>query len=213
MQLPYTLRQGGWFELVVLCGIALATNYTGKALIACLYASGDGRRLPSYPAVGRAAFGTAGEVTVQVFHKSTLVGVSTLFLILAAGFLKDIFPAHRGPTVAQWVWICAAIGAVPVLVFKTLKEIVITSVLGVLSVVGVVVSVIIVSSVASAHSSSAVEEPTHDFLNWSLFPSAFAATVVSFGGHAVFPTIEEHAPRPKVSEAVNLRNVAPSLSS
>lgn len=33
---------------------------------------------------------------------------------------------------------------------------------------------------------------THEVTSYTGFPSAFAAITVSFGGHSVFPTIEEH---------------------
>jgi amino acid permease len=38
---------------------------------------------------------------------------------------------------------------------------------------------------------------SHHILSYTDFPSAFAAITLSFGGHAVFPSIEEHMPRPK----------------
>ena len=92
LQLPLTLKQGGWLCLALIVVIAAMTNTTGKWLIHCLYehSGGNGkelllqpgRRLKDYPSIGEAAYGTFGKILVQVFHKLTLVGVTTIFLIL-----------------------------------------------------------------------------------------------------------------------------------
>jgi hypothetical protein len=47
----------------------------------------NGRRLSGYPAVGYEAFGSAGRAYVHFFHKCTLCGVCTLYLILTSGFI------------------------------------------------------------------------------------------------------------------------------
>lgn len=90
--LPYTLAQGGWLAILLIIGIGVMTNYTGKLVVASLYRSSTGprgSRLAGYPAIGTAAYGRAGLAVVHVFHKATLFGVASLFLILAAEFLLE----------------------------------------------------------------------------------------------------------------------------
>ena len=134
LQLPLTIKQGGWCFLILICLVSLMTNYTAKALIACLHASPNGVRLGSYPEVGRAAYGTAGVVVVQIFHKATLLGVTTIFLILAGKFLlegiggggdglyHDSFGSSDDDDVRRWqqTWtlVSAAVVLVPMLAFQ-----------------------------------------------------------------------------------------------
>ena len=91
-QLPLTLAQGGWVSIVVLLLVAGMTNYTGRLLIKLLYvdktAESPSARLEGYPDIGMRAFGKPGRILVHVFHKATLIGVCTLFLILGAKFLQ-----------------------------------------------------------------------------------------------------------------------------
>ena len=96
--LPSTLKQGGWIvvPLIVLC--AVMSNYTGKALIRCCYQRQPGgenlRICDSYAEVAARAFGKTGRAVTLVFERMTLVGVSTIFLILAADFLTKILEPH-----------------------------------------------------------------------------------------------------------------------
>lgn len=141
--LPYTLKQGGWVGAGLIAVIGLMTNYTGKLVVGALYLSppapGDAvrsGRLKGYPAIGRAAYGKGGLTVVHLFHKATLVGVATLFLILAAKFLVDGVggggggfapslgsPAAKEAWTKRWTIIAAAVGAVPVVLVRTLGEI------------------------------------------------------------------------------------------
>ncbi|GMI53623.1 hypothetical protein TeGR_g6357 [Tetraparma gracilis] len=89
LQLPYTVAQGGWITLFLLLLVAAITNWTNRLLVASLYLGPTADRLPGYPEVGKAAFGYTGYVLVQIFHKFTLFGVSSIFLILAAKFLTE----------------------------------------------------------------------------------------------------------------------------
>ena len=89
LQLPYTLKLSGWAGLAVIFLSAVVADYTGKTLIRCLYYK-DGERVSGYPMIGEAAFGKIGYYTVHFFHKTTLLGVCTIFLILASANLQDI---------------------------------------------------------------------------------------------------------------------------
>ena len=139
LQLPLTIKQGGWCFLALICLVAIMTNYTAKAIIACLHASPDGLRLGNYPDIGRAAYGTPGVVVVQVFHKATLLGVTTIFLILAGkfflegiggggdGLYHNAFGSSSDEDVAAWQkrWTCigAAVVLVPMLCVGSVKEV------------------------------------------------------------------------------------------
>lgn len=240
LQLPYTLKQGGWATLGVLFLVGAMTRYTGKVLIQCLYDGASKResllsvedaraerrpRLSGYAAIGEAAFGRAGKVLVHIFHKATLVGVCTLFLILAAKFLMEgiggggndgFFPSlgdGSPESVTKWtrIWtgVSLAVVCVPVVFVKTLKEISLVAGIGATaSMLTVLVTVILSMVLYPISSSSPVPFPdafqntsfthvNHTTINFGNFPSAFSGIALSFGGHAVFPSIEEHMSSPR----------------
>lgn len=45
LQLAWTLKEGGWCSLFIMVLVAIMANYTGKALIRCLYNNSLGNRL------------------------------------------------------------------------------------------------------------------------------------------------------------------------
>lgn len=240
LQLPYTLKQGGWVCVVMIVAVAALTNYTAKLVIKALYwgASAEHRhlqlhdndaegletpavvsaaRLAGYPEIGRAAFGTAGVVVVHLFHKATLFGVSTLFLILSSKFLMEGLGGAGEGLVAsigddeavwqqRWTAISAGLVLLPVLAFRTLGEIAPLSALGMTASVATVVVVVVVSlKVMPVTSKSNATDalplpfgftasnrtsPGHTTVDTASLPSAFSAIILSFGGHAVFPSLE-----------------------
>ena len=94
LQLPLTLEQGGWSCLLLILVVAVCTHTTGLWLIRCLYSGQDTsmnsqRRLKNYPAVGEEAYGKLGKWIVHIFHKATLLGVTSIFLVLASKFMLE----------------------------------------------------------------------------------------------------------------------------
>lgn len=223
--LPETLSQGGWAAGALIVLISIMTNYTARILITSLYRGPPGGgRLSGYPAIGEAAFGTPGLVVVHVFHKATLFGVATLFLILAGQFLVEgiggggggLAPhlADMGHDVEWWtnIWtvVSAGVVALPVVLVYTLGEIAPVTALGAFASLVTVVSVVIVSTAvvpvlpnstlpgltpAFVHSNAT--GVGHKALDLPGFPVAFSAITLSFGGHACFPSMEGGMARPR----------------
>ncbi|GMI06379.1 hypothetical protein TrLO_g3728 [Triparma laevis f. longispina] len=219
LQLPFTIAQGGWAALILVVIVGIMTNWTGKLLIQSLYLNPAGyERIPGYPEIGEAAFGRFGYFFVQFFHKSTLFGVSTIFLVLAAKFLLEgLGGGGEGilnhavtfdPSVdwtSVWTLVAGAFVLFPVVYYRTLGEYHVLSLLGALSTVLAVVVVVffaiylnpITADDANMDDDTYVfSPPTHKLLDVTLMPSAFSAIVLSFGGAANFPTIEGNMEKP-----------------
>tara|TARA_B110000971_G_C19791720_1_gene400106 strand:+ start:28 stop:732 length:705 start_codon:yes stop_codon:yes gene_type:complete len=213
LQLPFTLKQSGWFGLTIMLLTGVITNWTGKILVDALYLHPtDPFRMAGYPEIGEAAFGRQGYYFVQIFHKATLFGVSTIFLILSAEFLQEgigggddgegilsnVFDFESISDGAGWTTIWTVVSAVlvlvPVLVYRTLSENKVLTVLGALAVV-ICVLVVVIFSVRTVSDSDPL--PSHKIFSPILLPSAFSAIVLSFGGAANFPTIENAMIEPK----------------
>eukprot|EP01060_Flectonema_neradi_P003429 TRINITY_DN121_c1_g1_i7.p1 TRINITY_DN121_c1_g1~~TRINITY_DN121_c1_g1_i7.p1 ORF type:complete len:453 (+),score=66.51 TRINITY_DN121_c1_g1_i7:53-1411(+) len=188
LQLPQTLEQGGWMMAPTLVVIAIMANYTGDLVIDNLYRPTG--RLAGYPETGDYCFGQAGKFVVHLFQKGTVLGVSTLFLILAAGFLHDTYQqadAAHHPTKKTWTLISVALVAPPTLLLKNVDALSFTSALGGFVTVAGVFSIILL---AIFHQPD--ESPSHKVINVMDFPIAFSTVVLSYGGHACFPTIQHN---------------------
>eukprot|EP01063_Lacrimia_lanifica_P016457 TRINITY_DN22_c0_g1_i4.p1 TRINITY_DN22_c0_g1~~TRINITY_DN22_c0_g1_i4.p1 ORF type:complete len:480 (+),score=63.34 TRINITY_DN22_c0_g1_i4:46-1485(+) len=238
--LPAALKLGGWSVVALMFVVALTTNYTAKALIKCHYSTsargGDVeacaqetvRRLASYADVGHAAFGRTGRAVVHVFHKATLLGVSTLFVIVTATFLFEVIGGGGGGLVpglgskdtealwqTRWRVVTGAAVLIPVVSIKTLNEMPVLAAFGLgttlLTVLCVVVLAVAVSPLSESKvrawdlpgfETSGTVAVAHKVFDGAMFPTAFATITLSFGGHAVFPTIEEHMANPPRFDAV-----------
>lgn len=236
--LPQATATGGWVSLSIMVLVGLMANYTAKALIATLYslpkraehrtlADLYGGRLPDYPSVGAAAFGTAGRCVVHIFHKATLFGVSCIFLILAGAFLVEGiggggegfagagFTGGEKAWTQRWTAIGAVIALVPLVGLRTLREVAPLAALGLLGstlTIGLVVveSAILYPVTNHTHAGGADGLPTSVPLTFATdgsvdhaaflpagFANAFSTITLSFGGHAVLPSIEAQMVRPQ----------------
>eukprot|EP01064_Diplonema_japonicum_P014715 TRINITY_DN223_c0_g2_i8.p1 TRINITY_DN223_c0_g2~~TRINITY_DN223_c0_g2_i8.p1 ORF type:complete len:491 (+),score=138.28 TRINITY_DN223_c0_g2_i8:60-1475(+) len=189
LQLPYTLKQGGWSMAALIIGVAGMANYTGKLVIYNLYRPG-GIRLKGYPETGEAAFGVKGKYAVHIFHKGTVLGVSTLFLILAAKFLHDCWNQmgfDHNPSVKVWTLLTTVMVAPPTLFLANVDALSFTSALGGAVTIAVVLGVVILGLTDNGHSAAKGGHKMIDVLN---FPVAFSTVCLSFGGHTCLPTIQ-----------------------
>lgn len=182
LDLPYTLRQGGWVAAGFIVLIAAMANYTGKVLVAALWEpGGGGRRLGSYAALGEAAFGSPGRLAVHVLQKGVLFGVAAIYIIVSAGFLLEgiggggsgLMPHLGGADDADswrttWTLVSTAVVWVPVVGVHTLGEIgavtclgAVASALTVLATVGISLAVHPVSAASADadHSSGSLPLP------------------------------------------------------
>lgn len=235
LQLPLTLKQGGWLCVTLIVIVALMTNTTGKWLINCLYENSNNnkelllqpsKRLSDYPAIGEAAYGASGRILVQVFHKSTLVGVTTIFLILAGKFLMEGIggsgegfvpnlgtPEDASEWQTRWTLVTAGIVAIPVTLIPNMSEMHSLAAFGLLCTILCVVEIVVFSFLFKQIKQETLDQynlpaPTnfnsthfgksvsHSYFNINEFPTSFAAITLSFGGHAVFPSIEKHMEDP-----------------
>jgi hypothetical protein len=82
LQLPYGLSQSGWSGVMVLFAIGAICAYTAIILVQCM-SPPSGNKLYTYSEIGYEALGTPGRAAVEIFLHATLLGVSTIYLILA----------------------------------------------------------------------------------------------------------------------------------
>ncbi|KAF9129925.1 hypothetical protein BGX30_013711 [Mortierella sp. GBA39] len=190
--LPYALKLGGWIGIGVLVLSLFMSVYTSVLLVRCLYYDGV-HRLSSYQEVGRHAFGKVGLWTVWFFYTILVIGAPVMFLILAGTGLKSVIALDI--SAKAWIWICAAIVAVPFVLFKTMKEAAITSVLGALATV--VLAVVAVRGSILDLDNPVYADVNHSLVIFSHLPTAVASISMCFGGNAIYPHVEASMRYPK----------------
>lgn len=184
--LPYALALGGWIGLFILGLSWILSVYTGILLVRSMYYDGK-TRLSSYQEVATAAFGAIGGWITFFFTAITLVGVPVLYLLLSGLNLHQVAAGTSAElTFPIWVIICTVIVAVPFVFFRSLKEIAILSIFGMLS---TVIVILIVLGVSVKEIPNQVDVH-HDPVIWDKFPIALSAIVFSFGGNPVYAHVE-----------------------
>ncbi|KAI9318730.1 transmembrane amino acid transporter protein-domain-containing protein [Dichotomocladium elegans] len=198
LQLPYALAQGGWMGLLILFLSWLFSTYSGIVLIRCLYHDGKSR-LSSYQEVAYAAFGWVGSWIAFFFTAVCLIGVPVLYVMLAGQNLHQICIGTSAElTFPIWTIICAAVVGIPFVFFKSLKEVGIGSLFGVLTTV-IVIFICLAEGVIDQNSRAI--NPVHHPVIWDKFPIALSSIAFSFGGNPVYPNVEagmrhpQHWPR------------------
>ncbi|KAF9914875.1 hypothetical protein BX616_007391 [Lobosporangium transversale] len=185
--LPYALRLGGWISVGIVILSLLMSIYTAILLMKCLYYNGK-YRLSSYQEIGRHAFGKPGLVAVWFFHTTIVLGAPIMYLILSGTEMKGLVP-NDAISVKAWIWISAAIVAVPFVAMKTLKEVAVMSIFGALATVVLVI-------VAVRGSIMDLSNPTyanvgHDTVILANLPTTVASISICFGGNVVYMHVEE----------------------
>ncbi|KAF9164487.1 hypothetical protein BGX21_003273 [Mortierella sp. AD011] len=191
--LPYALRLGGWIGVGILIFSLFMALYTSILLMKCLYYNGK-YRLTSYPDIGFHAFGRAGSIAVWAFYAPLIIGAPIMYLILSGTELKNLITVVDMST-RTWIWISAAIVAVPFVLMKTLKEVAIMSIFGALATV-VLVIVAVRGSIVD-HSNPIYSDVNHDFVILPNLPIAIASISFCFSGNIVYVHVEESMRYPK----------------
>ncbi|KAG0037264.1 hypothetical protein BGZ82_002864 [Podila clonocystis] len=184
--LPYALALGGWIGVGILVLSLIMSVYTAMLLMKCVYYNGK-YRLSSYQEVGRHAYGTPGLVAVWFFHTSIVLGAPIMYLILSGTEMKTLIPS-ADISVKAWIWISAAVVAVPFVTMKTLKEVAVMSVFGALATV-VLVVVAVRGSVMDM--GKVVPNMVHNVIIPANLPTTVASISICFGGNVVYFHVEE----------------------
>lgn len=186
---------GGWIGVGILLLSLLMSVYTAILLMRCLYYNGK-YRLSSYQEIGRHAFGLPGLIAVWFFHTSIVLGAPIMYMILAGTEMNTLVHTDAISEKA-WIWICAAIVAVPFVAMKTLKEVAVMSVFGALATVVLVIVAVRGSIVDMQNNNPEYANITHNNVVLANLPTTIASISICFGGNVVYMHVEEAMRYPK----------------
>ncbi|KAF9299956.1 hypothetical protein BGZ74_008463 [Mortierella antarctica] len=190
--LPYALALGGWIGVGILILSLIMSVYTAILLMKCVYYNGK-YRLSSYQEVGRHAFGTPGLIAVWFFHTSIVLGAPIMYLILAGVEMHGLIPS-AGIDQKAWIWICAAIVALPFVTMKTLKEVAVMSVFGALA---TLVLVVVAVRGSIINMGDYIPGMVHNIIIPANLPTTVASISICFGGNVVYFHVEEAMRHPR----------------
>ncbi|KAF9321964.1 hypothetical protein BG003_009282 [Podila horticola] len=191
--LPFALAKGGWIGVGILVLSMIMSVYTGILVVKCCYYNGH-TRLSSYHEVGQHAFGRIGLIAVWFFHTSIVLGAPVMYFILSGTEIRGLTKDHVDITDKAWIWICCSVVSVPFVLLKTLKEVSLLSIFGVLATVVLVGVTMVESGLDYKNTKDTV---TYDAAILRNLPMAVATISVCFGGNVVFPHTEAAMRYPK----------------
>ncbi|XP_045138355.1 amino acid transporter AVT1J-like [Portunus trituberculatus] len=195
LALPRALANTGWAGVPLMVLLCLAVGFAGTRLGMCWVLLEE--RWPEYhrpcrrpyPAIARRALGKAGYGVAVVAQTLTLMGVSTVVLILAGDLLASLTAPLLTPCSCTGVVACLL---TPASWLATPKDFWVASVAGVMVTVLQCVVVVVMTVVRGSSSDTTTITTTTTTTQPSLssFFLGFGTILFSFGGASTFPTIQ-----------------------
>ncbi|KAG0253640.1 hypothetical protein BG011_006253 [Mortierella polycephala] len=195
--MPRAVAQAGWLGLLMILLALFMSAFTGRILIESLYLKAE-RRRTSFQEIAKDAFGLFGHHFAFGTVAINLFGCAVLYIILSATLIEtmvQVYLANNTPlyfyigACTFFVWAC--------LIFtKTMKEVALLSILGVLATI-IVVCISIGISVQKALDHAALTSTLHHKLvDWTRLPISLATISFAYGGNAVYPHVEQSMKHP-----------------
>ncbi|GFZ10968.1 transmembrane amino acid transporter family protein [Actinidia rufa] len=187
LSVPYALKQGGWWSLVILFVLCIITCYTGILLKRCLESS---PALKTYPDIGQAAFGIPGRVILAIILYIELYSSCVEYLIMMSDNLSALFP-NAQINVAGFPFdsyqLCTIISTLVILPTVWLRDL---SLLSYISVGGVFITLLVSLCLLWVGVVDKVGfHPSGTALDLAKLPVAIGLFSFCYGSHSVFPNI------------------------
>ncbi|KAF9274933.1 hypothetical protein BGZ88_002693 [Linnemannia elongata] len=191
--LPYSLAKGGWIGVGILILSMIMSIYTGILIMKCIYYNGH-TRLASYQEIGQHAFGRIGLIAVWFFHTSIVLGAPIMYFILSGTEIRELTAAHVNIPAKAWIWICCGVVSIPFVLMKSLKEVSLLSIFGVVATAVLVGVTMVESGLDYKNHKDTIQ---YDAVILRNLPIAVATISVCFGGNVVYMHVEESMRYPR----------------
>ncbi|KAJ2350610.1 hypothetical protein GGF43_004278 [Coemansia sp. RSA 2618] len=201
MNLPAVVKRCGWFGVILFVLMAVVGWYVSVLFKRAMYSRKE-RRLSSFAFVTREAFGPVGYWFATVITYVYCCGTVISWIIVSGTQITRLLgfaDVHLDKKVSMTI--IAVVMWIPFTVLKTLSEITISSVFGVLTAMFTVI-VLAVTSLQNKytdtyHSPDFTGAPTHTFIIGAGIPSALASISFMYAGAVAFPHVEGNMKKPK----------------
>ncbi|KAJ2720300.1 hypothetical protein GGI07_004676 [Coemansia sp. Benny D115] len=201
MNLPAVVKRCGWFGIILFVLMAIIGWYVGVLFKRTMYAI-PGRRISSFALVTREAFGKPGYWFATAITYLYCCGTVISWIIVSGTQITRLL-GFADATLDKKIsmTIIAIVMWIPFTFLKTLSEITVSSVFGVLTAMFTVI-VLAVTALQhpytdSYHLPEFSSAPKHTFIIGAGIPSALASISFMYAGAVAFPHIEGNMKKPK----------------
>ncbi|KAJ2501839.1 hypothetical protein GGH96_001600 [Coemansia sp. RSA 1972] len=200
MNLPKVVSRVGWFGIILFMLMAVIGWYVGVLFRRSMYATD--RRVSSFALVTKAAFGKFGFWFATVITYLYCCGTALSWIIVCGTQISRLIGfagGHLDEKISMTI--IALVMWVPFTALKTLREITISSMFGVLTALFTVL-VLAVTSLQhkytdSYHAPEFDGAPKHEFIIGKGIPSALASISFMYAGSVAFPHVEGNMRKPQ----------------
>ncbi|KAF2354751.1 Amino acid transporter transmembrane domain [Trinorchestia longiramus] len=194
LALPRALANTGWGGVVLLLALGIGVGVSGSRLgLAWVMLENNfpkykGACRTPYPAIGYEALGRPGRLVVIIAQNLTLIGVTTVFLILSGDMLQALLGDLVPVVFSSHCYCTLLVGAalIPLSWLGTPKDFWPTAIVA-MSTTVIAVVVVVVQLIIEAPTIEAESNGSATFRSFFL---GFGTILFSFGGAATFPTIQ-----------------------
>ncbi|KAJ2160286.1 hypothetical protein GGF46_002398 [Coemansia sp. RSA 552] len=200
MNLPAVVKRCGWFGVILFVLVAIIGWYIAVLFKRAMY-SRPGRRLSSFALVTREAFGVPGYWFATFITYLYCCGTVISWIIVSGTQITRLLGfanAHLDQKISMTI--ITIVMWIPFTLLKTLKEITISSVFGVLTAMFTVIVLAVTSMqhkyTDTNHHPDFESGPSHSFIIGAGIPSAIASLSFMYSGSVAIPHVEGNMKRP-----------------
>lgn len=200
LAMPFVIRLGGYWGIVLTIVVGILGNYTGKVLISLLYEENqDGTRIrvrDSYADIGEEFNPVFGRYMVHVINGIEQFTHCVLLLIMPGTLIAHTFP-KTGINESGWIGMLALI-VIPSIFLRKMHQVTWTSIVSVTVAIIISLSVLIYSF---THRTRWSDELMPDF-HLHITPISLGIIMVSYSSQAYLPAIERCMREPELFDAL-----------
>ena len=188
LAMPFVIRLGGYWGILITVFIGILGNYTGKVLISLLYEeTAEGTRIrvrDTYADIGEAFHPTYGRYMVHVANGIEQFSHCVLLLIMPGTVIAHTFP-NSGLNESAWIFFLALV-IIPTIFLRKMHQVTWTCIMSVVIAVVISCCVLIYSL---THRTNWYDENMPDF-DIHITPISLGIVMVTYSSQAYLPAIE-----------------------
>ena len=196
LAMPYVIRLGGYWGILITVLIGVLGNYTGKNLVSLLYEeTEDGTRVrvrDTYVDIGEAYNPRFGRIMVHSINCIEQFAHCVLLLIMPGTVIAHAFP-QTGLSEKSWILMFSLL-IIPTIFFRKMHQVTWSSILSVVIAVAISIAVLIYSLTHHTH----WDDEVMPGFNEHITPITLGVVMVTYSSQAYLPAIERCMRDPEI---------------
>ncbi|XP_066914789.1 vesicular inhibitory amino acid transporter-like [Clytia hemisphaerica] len=188
LAMPFVIRLGGYWGILITIVVGILGNYTGKMLINLLYEeTADGQRVrvrDSYADIGEEFSPRFGRLMVHIINCIEQFSHCVLLLIMPGTVIAHTFP-KSGMSESTWIFLLSLI-IIPTILVRKMHQVTWTCIVSVC--IATVISLFVLGYSLMNHPSW--DSEIMPSFNPNITPISFGIVMVTYSSQAYLPSIE-----------------------